>query len=73
MNRRQYPITDWAMRDGETYAILVSLGEDEEVQTLFFDTGSAEIWVNPVCENSGDEDYCLSNGRYGNSASAELT
>lgn len=71
--RRQYAIADGAILDAEIYAVNVAIGSEQDIVALFLDTGSAEIWVNPVCENTADPELCYARGRYGVSDSVIST
>lgn len=54
----------WA---GYTYLVDMDLGTPKQKNTVIFDTGSEELWVNPSCNNTLDEtsiQACTGFGHY---------
>lgn len=54
---------------GTLYTIDVTLGTPGQTVSVQLDTGSAETWVNAVCEKSFDPELCESMGRFTDSTS----
>lgn len=56
--KRQTDIGLETQRQGTLYTIDLNLGTPGQTVSVQFDTGSDELWVNPICENSFDPEYC---------------
>ncbi|CEJ80779.1 hypothetical protein VHEMI00944 [[Torrubiella] hemipterigena] len=54
---------------GFFYTIELIMGTPGRPVNVNFDTGSAELWVNPNCAKAQDPDYCRSFGLFGESSS----
>ncbi|KAL2139257.1 hypothetical protein VTI28DRAFT_5444 [Corynascus sepedonium] len=51
-------------RSGTIYTIELTLGTPGQKVPVQFDTGSAELWVNPVCSQSNTPEYCAAQPRF---------
>lgn len=49
---------------GTIYTIDVTLGTPGQTVSLQFDTGSSEMWMNPICSKSADPLLCVETGRF---------
>lgn len=49
---------------GTAYTVDIELGTPSQKITVIVDTGSVNLWTNPECDSSGQEEYCLSFGQF---------
>lgn len=56
---------------GGFYTIPVTIGTPGTKVDVIFDTGSEALWVNPVCSESRDPDFCATFDRFTNSSTIE--
>ncbi|PHH83304.1 hypothetical protein CDD82_2274 [Ophiocordyceps australis] len=54
-------------KHGFFYSIQIQMGTPPQPVGVNFDTGSDELWVNPVCSRSTDPAFCQSFGRFNGS------
>lgn len=43
---------------GTAYTVDIDLGTPAQKITVLVDTGSVELWVNPECDTSGQQEWC---------------
>ncbi|KAH0594468.1 hypothetical protein MHUMG1_07818 [Metarhizium humberi] len=67
MLRRQNEIGVNAEKSGFFYSIELQVGTPAQAVRVNFDTGSAELWINPVCSKSTDPGFCDKLGRFNGS------
>ncbi|KAG6147688.1 hypothetical protein E4U46_005711 [Claviceps purpurea] len=67
IHRRQQDIAVHAQQSGFFYFIELQVGTPPQPVNVNFDTGSAELWINPVCSKSTDPASCQSYGRFNGS------
>ncbi|CAM1510670.1 Fc.00g010050.m01.CDS01 [Cosmosporella sp. VM-42] len=68
LTKRQNDVGLTSQQTGFFYSIDLSLGTPGQSISVNFDTGSSELWVNPVCSKSNDPEFCESFGRFGASS-----
>lgn len=65
--RRQQDVATESEKSGFFYSIQVQIGTPPQPVKVNFDTGSAELWINPVCSKSSDVALCERMGRFNGS------
>ncbi|PHH63393.1 hypothetical protein CDD81_5994 [Ophiocordyceps australis] len=67
LRKRQGQSDLTAQKHGFFYSIQIHMGTPPQPVSVNFDTGSDELWVNPVCSKSTDPAFCQSFGRFNGS------
>ncbi|OAQ64839.1 secreted aspartic proteinase [Pochonia chlamydosporia 170] len=67
MLRRQNDVGVNSEKSGFFYSIELQIGTPAQPVRVNFDTGSAELWINPVCSKSTDPTFCEKFGRFNGS------
>lgn len=62
--RRQLATESIGQRSGTVYTINLVLGTPGQTVPVLVDTGSSELWVNPVCSKSLDPAFCNAQARF---------
>ncbi|PCD27874.1 hypothetical protein FGRA07_03013 [Fusarium graminearum] len=68
VTKRQNEVALESQQNGFFYSIDVTLGTPGQKVTVNLDTGSAELWVNPVCEKAQQPAFCKQFGHFGESS-----
>ncbi|KAM0234576.1 hypothetical protein ACHAPO_006470 [Fusarium lateritium] len=68
VTKRQNEVALESQQNGFFYSIDVTLGTPGQKVTVNLDTGSAELWVNPVCEKAQQPAFCAQFGHFGESS-----
>lgn len=63
-SKRQEEVGVRDRQSGSMYTIDITLGTPGQTVSVQFDTGSSELWVNPVCANGNDPALCSAQQRF---------
>lgn len=58
---------------GTAYTVDLEIGTPPQNVTVMVDTGSANLWVNPECDSSGQESYCEEFAQFDYTKSSTIT
>ncbi|KAK3372061.1 aspartic peptidase domain-containing protein [Podospora didyma] len=64
VSKRQTQVDSFSSRSGMQYIINLVLGTPGQSVPVIFDTGSDELWVNPVCSKSNSPSFCSAQPRF---------
>ncbi|KAM0541348.1 hypothetical protein ACHAPJ_013268 [Fusarium lateritium] len=68
VTKRQNEVALESQQNGFFYSIDLTLGTPGQTVTVNLDTGSTELWVNPVCEKANNPSFCANFGHFGESS-----
>lgn len=64
VTKRQQEVALEAQLNGNFYSIDLTVGTPGQTVSVNFDTGSPELWINPVCANANDPGLCETFGQF---------
>ncbi|KAF4982963.1 hypothetical protein FZEAL_1533 [Fusarium zealandicum] len=62
ITKRQEEVATESQLNGYFYSIELGIGTPSQAVTVNFDTGSPELWINPICNEAEDPEFCESFG-----------
>jgi hypothetical protein len=63
-SKRQFGVPSNPQVIGNYYTIDIRIGTPGQTVSVAIDTGSDELWVNPICVKSNYPTLCLESGRF---------
>lgn len=70
--KRQQEMIATSRLNGTLYTIDITLGSPGQTVPVQFDTDAAELWVNSVCMNSSDPEFCGEQPRFTESSTLNI-
>ncbi|KAF4458207.1 aspartic-type signal peptidase [Fusarium albosuccineum] len=68
VTKRQHDVALQSQQTGFFYSIELEMGTPGQKVSVNLDTGSAELWVNPVCSKAQNPAFCKTFGHFGESS-----
>ncbi|KAK1753950.1 aspartic peptidase domain-containing protein [Echria macrotheca] len=63
-SKRQTEVDSTGQLSGTLYTIPITLGTPGQTVPVQIDTGSSELWVNPICSQANDPAFCAAQPRF---------